>query len=269
MTTRSGAPDCKPLLKRKDFSRHWLETIDLQIHPSYSVITPQVRNALLDAAEAAYRRALEDIEKWESTLWCYLAMVLDSMSLILIRHDCVDQKGLGDGHRAWGLLQERLSSNETVTVRNCLVYNWKRMRHFTTISSGHSNCQLGLNRQENICLSHYSMEWYSMVYQRGTNISWCKKASNPLATSLSWGQDSPTMKKAACTEREWKMTIHMFRWYPSMVNPSTRPQAKITNLLSWVTLTLHAIVVVCEDIPKISALREIRLSVLSVKGKAI
>ena len=59
-----------------------------------------------DAAEEAYRRALDDIEKRKNTLWCYLAMVLDSTSLMLIRHDCVDHKGLGDGHKAWGLLQD-------------------------------------------------------------------------------------------------------------------------------------------------------------------
>ena len=69
-----------------------------------------------DAAEAAYRRALDDIEKRKNTLWCYLAMVLDTTSLMLIRHDCVNHKGLGDGHKAWGLLQEGFRSNEAVTV---------------------------------------------------------------------------------------------------------------------------------------------------------
>ena len=69
-----------------------------------------------DAAEEAHRRALDDIEKRKNTLWCYLALVLDSTSLMLIRHDCVDHKGLGDGHKAWGLLQDRFRSNETVTV---------------------------------------------------------------------------------------------------------------------------------------------------------
>ena len=43
-------------------------------------------------------------------------MVLDSSSLMLIRHNCVDHKGLGDGHKASGLLQDRFRSNETVTV---------------------------------------------------------------------------------------------------------------------------------------------------------
>ena len=43
-------------------------------------------------------------------------MVLDSTSLMFIRHYCVDHKGLGDGHKAWGLLQDRFRRNETVTV---------------------------------------------------------------------------------------------------------------------------------------------------------
>ena len=55
-----------------------------------------------DAAEAAYRKTLDDIEKRKNTLRCYLAKVLDSNSLMLIRQEFVDQKGLGDGHKAWG-----------------------------------------------------------------------------------------------------------------------------------------------------------------------
>ena len=74
------------------------------------------QRAAHEAAEAEYTRALENIEKRKNTLWCYLVMVLDTTSLMLIRHDCVDNKGLGDGHKAWGLLQERFRSNETVTV---------------------------------------------------------------------------------------------------------------------------------------------------------
>ena len=72
--------------------------------------------AVHDDAQEAHRRAVDDIEKRKNTLWCYLAMVLDSTSLMLIRHDCVGREGLGGGHKAWGLLQERFRSNETVTV---------------------------------------------------------------------------------------------------------------------------------------------------------
>ena len=69
-----------------------------------------------DAALEEQRTAVANIEKRKNTLWCYIAMVLDSTSLMLIRHDCVDHKGLGDGHKAWQLLQQRFRSDETVTV---------------------------------------------------------------------------------------------------------------------------------------------------------
>ena len=64
-------------------------------------------SATHDAAEAAYGRALDDIEKRENTLWCCLAMVLDSTSLIVIRHNSMDNRGLGGGHKAWVFLHQR------------------------------------------------------------------------------------------------------------------------------------------------------------------
>ena len=74
------------------------------------------QRAAHDAATEAYMTAVIDIQKRNNTLWCYLAMVLYSTSLILIRHDCVDKKGLGDGRKAWVLLQQMFRSDETVTV---------------------------------------------------------------------------------------------------------------------------------------------------------
>ena len=91
-----------------------------------------------DAAQEAHRRAVDDIEKRKNTLRCYLAMVLGSTSLMLIRHDCVDRKGLCDGHKAWGLLQERFRSNETVTVvsvmRQLARLTLKEDKHSTVFS---------------------------------------------------------------------------------------------------------------------------------------
>ena len=58
------------------------------------------QRAAHDAATEAYMTAVIDIQKRNKTLWCYLAMVLDSTSPMLIRHDCVDNKGLGDGRKA-------------------------------------------------------------------------------------------------------------------------------------------------------------------------
>ena len=69
-----------------------------------------------EAAEIAYGRELDDIEKHKNNLWCYLATVLDSTSLILIRPDCVDNKGFDDGRKACVIFEQMFRSDETVTV---------------------------------------------------------------------------------------------------------------------------------------------------------
>ena len=74
------------------------------------------QHAAHDAATEAHTKAVADIQKCHNTLWCYLAMVLDPTSLMSIRHDCLDHKGLGDGRKTWVLLQPRFRRDETVTV---------------------------------------------------------------------------------------------------------------------------------------------------------
>ena len=73
-----------------------------------------------DAATGAHMKAVIDIQKRIITLWCYLVVVLDSTSLMLTRHDCVDSKGLGDRRKASILLQQRFRSDETVTMFNVM-----------------------------------------------------------------------------------------------------------------------------------------------------
>ena len=74
------------------------------------------QSAADDAATEAYMNSVADIEKRNNTLWCYFAMVLNSTSLIIIRHYCEDNKGLGNGHKIWTLLQQRFRSDETMPV---------------------------------------------------------------------------------------------------------------------------------------------------------
>ena len=68
-----------------------------------------------DAATGAYMKAVIDIQKRIITLWCYLVVVLDSTSLMLTRHDCVDSR-----RKASILLQQRFRSDETVTMVNVM-----------------------------------------------------------------------------------------------------------------------------------------------------
>ena len=90
MTILFGAPDSKRLRKTKGL----LDTLTGKSRP----LSPSGRlgNQPTDeeraAHDAAYRTALDDIEKRKNTLWCHVAMVFESNSLILIRHKCVDQK---------------------------------------------------------------------------------------------------------------------------------------------------------------------------------
>ena len=49
--------------------------------------------------------ALAENKKRNNHIWCYLAGKLDSCSLMLISHDCVNEKSLGDGQKAWRILK--------------------------------------------------------------------------------------------------------------------------------------------------------------------
>ena len=69
-----------------------------------------------EAQTQARATAVQEDESRKNQIWCYLAMTLDASSLMLIRHDCVNSKGLGDGQKAWQLLQQRFRSDETTTV---------------------------------------------------------------------------------------------------------------------------------------------------------
>ena len=64
----------------------------------------------------AYEKEVADIREKRNIVWCHLALTLDATTLMLMRHDCVGKDGIGDGAKAWKLLQERFQSVETPTV---------------------------------------------------------------------------------------------------------------------------------------------------------
>ena len=74
------------------------------------------QRATHEATTKAYMKAVADTQNCNNTLWCHIAMVLDSTRLMLIRHDCVDNKGLGGGRKARVLLQQGFRSEETMKV---------------------------------------------------------------------------------------------------------------------------------------------------------
>ena len=64
----------------------------------------------------AYEKEVADIKKKRNNVWCHLALILDATTLKLMRHDCVGDDGIGDGAKAWKLLQDRFQSVETPTA---------------------------------------------------------------------------------------------------------------------------------------------------------
>ena len=64
----------------------------------------------------AYENEVADIKEKRNNVWCHLALTLDATTLMLMRHDCVGDDGIGEGAKAWKLLQERFQSVETPTV---------------------------------------------------------------------------------------------------------------------------------------------------------
>ena len=64
----------------------------------------------------AYEKEVADIKEKRNNVWFHLALTLNATTLILMRHDCVGDDGIGDGAKAWKLLQERFQSVETPTV---------------------------------------------------------------------------------------------------------------------------------------------------------
>ena len=63
-----------------------------------------------------YEKEVADIKEKRNNKWCHLALTLDATTLMLMRHDCVGDDGIGDGAKAGKLLQERFQSVETPTV---------------------------------------------------------------------------------------------------------------------------------------------------------
>ena len=68
----------------------------------------------------AFEKEAADIKEKRNNVWCHLALTPDAtvLFLILMRHDCVGDDGIGDKAKAWKLLQERFQSVETPTVVN-------------------------------------------------------------------------------------------------------------------------------------------------------
>ena len=69
-----------------------------------------------DAKVRERNKQIEEIKERNNTVWCHIALPLDNNSLLYIRYDCLSSDGVGDGAKAWRLLQQRYSNVEKPTV---------------------------------------------------------------------------------------------------------------------------------------------------------
>ena len=51
----------------------------------------------------AYEKEVAAIIEKRNNVWCHLAVTLDATILMLMRHDCVGDDGIGDGAKSKGL----------------------------------------------------------------------------------------------------------------------------------------------------------------------
>ena len=110
------------VFKRKIFSKHWLAQQWNQSNPQlWGTLRRMSRERLIELQQRNLNNKKFRDDK--NTLWCMLALPHDSRSLMLIRHDCVNKDGLGEGTRPWNLLNERFRSAElpTVVALVCLI----------------------------------------------------------------------------------------------------------------------------------------------------
>ena len=54
----------------------------------------------------AYDKEVADIKEKRNNVWCHLALTLEATTLMLMRHDCVGDDGIGDIAKAWKHLKE-------------------------------------------------------------------------------------------------------------------------------------------------------------------
>ena len=73
------------------------------------------QRAARDAQQKEYTIKVDDNENSNKTVWCYLALTLDS-TLMTIRLDSVNAAGMGDGNAACKCVLDRFCSNEAPTV---------------------------------------------------------------------------------------------------------------------------------------------------------
>ena len=109
---------------------------------------------------------------------------------MLLRHECVGADGIGDGEKAWKLLQEIFQSVETPTVVTWVVQLARLQPEDSEdldslFIKRKKNCSQGYKKQGKQSREAFSTPWSSMVCQNGMKVLLYKKTSTSQRTSHS------------------------------------------------------------------------------------
>ena len=104
-----------------------------------------------EALTQAGATAVEENESRKDQIWCYLIIKSDASSQMLIRHNSVNSKGLGDGQKVWKLVQQQFRSDKTTTVESL-------MRQLPTLQHREDKTihQYVITAQELVTLLHHA-----------------------------------------------------------------------------------------------------------------
>ena len=133
----------------------------------------------------AYEKEVTEIKEKRNNVWCHMSLNLDALTLMLMRHDCVEDDGIGDGAKAWKLLQERFQSVETPTVVTLMAQlarqQFEDAEDLDSFFIREQESQ-GYKKQGKQSQRQSSTPWSSMVFQLGMKVSLYRKQLTRLQT---------------------------------------------------------------------------------------
>ena len=114
----------------------------------------------------AYEKEFADIKEKRNNVWCPMALTLDASTVMLMRHDCLGDDGIGDGAKAWMLLQERFCECGDADSGHFggTACSTAALRIWTASSSEDRSCSQGY-KQGKQSQRPSSTLWSSIVYQ--------------------------------------------------------------------------------------------------------
>ena len=145
---------------------------------------------------------------WKN-VWCHLALNIVASNLMLTRHGCLGDDGIGSGAKASKPLQERFQSVKTPTLLTLIAQIARlQLEHSEDLDSFFIRGQELLTREQKAgkqSQRHSSMPWSSMVCHWFLKFLLNMKASNRQRISQRWRKGCRASMKAQHRDTSDKM----------------------------------------------------------------